>query len=175
MRVFLLLLILLWGSAALAQTAQVADVAGVNLRSGKAENYRIIKVLPPRAEVEVIEIDQDYAKVKVADGETGWVLRKLLDISEAKVEKSGSPAKSSKDKQHQAELEAVQKELVMARVELANLQREIGQMNNQHPQNSKAPRFFLLLSALIVFAGGVVTGILILKAYYRKRLHGLRI
>jgi len=174
MRVFLFFLILLWGGGALAQTALVADVAGVNLRSGKAENYRIIKVLPPRAEVEVIEIDQDYAKVKVADGETGWVLRKLLDISEVKEETAGSPAKSSKDKQHLAELEAAQKALVMARVELANLQREIGQMNYPHPQNN-APRFFLLLSALIVFAGGVVTGVLILKAYYRKRLHGLRI
>lgn len=175
MRVFLFFPILLWTGAALAQTAQVADVAGVNMRSGKAENYRIIRVLPPRAEVEVIEIDQGYAKVKAADGEAGWVLLKLLDISEAQEDKAVPPAKSPEVKQHQAELEAAQKELVEARVELANLQREIGQMNNQHPQNSKAPRFFLLLSALIVFAGGVVTGILILKAYYRKRLHGLRI
>ncbi len=175
MRVFLFLPILLWGGAALAQTALVADVAGVNLRSGKAENYRIIKVLPPRARVEVIEIDQGYAKVKDADGETGWVLRKLLDISKAKEEKADLPAKSPEDKQHQAELEAAQKELVTARVELANLQREIGQMNNQQPQDNKAPRFFLLLQALIAFTGGVVTGILILKAYYRKRLHGLRI
>jgi len=175
MRVFLFFPILLWGCAALAQTAQVADVAGVNLRSGKAENYRIIRVLPPRSEVEVIEIDQGYAKVKAADGETGWVLLKLLDISKTKEDKAVPPAKSPEVKQHQAELEAAQKELVEARVELANLQREIGQMNNQHPQNNKAPRFFLLLSALIAFAGGVVTGILILKAYYRKRLHGLRI
>ncbi len=175
MRVFLFFPILLWTGAALAQTAQVADVPGVNMRSGKAENYRIIRVLPPRAEVEVIEIDQGYAKVKATDGEAGWVLRKLLDISEAQEDKAVPPAKSPEVKQHQAELEAAQKELVEARVELANLQREIGQMNNQHPQNSKAPRFFLLLSALIVFAGGVVTGILILKAYYRKRLHGLRI
>ncbi|MHB0984436.1 MAG: SH3 domain-containing protein [Sulfuricella sp.] len=175
MRVFLFFPILLWTGAALAQTAQVADVAGVNMRSGKAENYRIIRVLPPRAEVEVIEIDQGYAKVKAADGEAGWVLLKLLDISEAQEDKAVPPAKSPEVKQHQAELEAAQKELVEARVELANLQREIGQVNNQHPQNSKAPRFFLLLSALIVFAGGVVTGILILKAYYRKRLHGLRI
>ena len=175
MRVFLFFPILLWTGAALAQTAQVADVPGVNMRSGKAENYRIIRVLPPRAEVEVIEIDQGYAKVKAADGEAGWVLLKLLDISEAQEDKAVPPAKSPEVKQHQAELEAAQKELVEARVELANLQREIGQVNNQHPQNSKAPRFFLLLSALIVFAGGVVTGILILKAYYRKRLHGLRI
>lgn len=163
MKLFLFLAVLLWGGVAAAQTATVADIANVNMRSGKAENYRIIRVLPPRAELEVIEVDQEYVKVKTADGETGWVLRKFLEIHKTEKEKTN---------QNQAALDAAQKELVAARVELASLQREMEQMS--HAQNTP-PVFTFLLVGLAAFAGGVLIGILILKAYYHKRLHGLRI
>jgi len=164
MKIFLFLTMLMWGGMATAQTALVTDTARVNMRSGKAENYRVIRVLPPKTEVQVIEIDQDYAKVKTTDGETGWVQLKLLAIRKTEPENAN---------QNQAALEAAQKELVTARVELANLQREVEQKHNQPGDN--APTSFLLLLALGTFAGGVVIGVLTLRAYYRKRLHGLRI
>ena len=164
MNIFLFLAMLMWGGMATAQTALVTDTARVNMRSGKAENYRVIRVLPPSTEVQVIEIDQDYAKVKTADGETGWVQLKLLAIR--KVEQENT-------KQNLAALEAAQKELVTARVELANLQREAEQKQNQ--PGTSAPTSFLLLLAFSSFAGGVVIGVLTLRAYYHKRLHGLRI
>jgi uncharacterized protein YgiM (DUF1202 family) len=164
MKIFLFLAVLMWGGMAAAQTALVTDAARVNMRSGKAENYRVIRVLPPSTEVQVIEIDQDYAKVKTADGETGWVQLKLLAIRKTDAENAA---------QNQAALEAAQKELVTARVELANLQREVEQKQSQ--PGSSAPTSFLLLLAFSAFAGGVVIGVLTLRAYYRKRLHGLRI
>lgn len=164
MKIFLFLTMLVWGGVATAQTALVTDTARVNMRSGKAENYRVIRVLPPSTEVKVLEIDQDYAKVKAADGETGWVLLKLLTIRKLEAEKAN---------QHQAALEAAQKELVTARVELANLQREVERKQNQ--PGGSSPTSFLLLLAFSAFAGGVVIGILALRAYYHKRLHGLRI
>jgi uncharacterized protein YgiM (DUF1202 family) len=164
MNIFLFLAMLMWGGMATAQTALVTDTARVNMRSGKAENYRVIRVLPPKTEVQVIEIDQDYAKVKTTDGETGWVQLKLLAIRKTEPENAN---------QNQAALEAAQKELVTARVELANLQREVEQKQNQ--PGPGAPTSFLLLLAFSAFAGGVVIGVLALRAYYRKRLHGLRI
>lgn len=164
MKIFLFLAMLMWVGVATAQTALVTDTARVNMRSGKAENYRVIRVLPPSIEVQVIEIDQDYAKVKTADGETGWVQLKLLTIRKTEAENTT---------QNQAALEAAQKELVTARVELANLQREVEQKQNQ--PGTTAPTSFLLLLAFSTFAGGVVIGVLALRAYYRKRLHGLRI
>ena len=164
MKIFLFLVMLIWGGMATAQTALVTDAARVNMRSGKAENYRVIRVLPPNTEVQVIEIDQDYAKVKAADGEEGWVLLKLLIIRKADTENVT---------QNQTALEAAQKELVTARVELANLQREVEQTHNQ--PGSSAPTSFLLLWAFGAFACGVVIGVMALRAYYHKRLHGLRI
>ena len=62
---------------------------------------------------------------------------------------------------------------VKSAVELANLQREVEQTHNQ-PEGG-APTSFLLLLAFGAFAGGVVIGVMALRAYYRKRLHGLRI
>jgi uncharacterized protein YgiM (DUF1202 family) len=164
MKILLFFVVLMWGGVAAAQTAQVADTANVNMRSGKAENYRIVKVLPPRSEVQVIEIDQDYAKVKAADGETGWVLSKYLDIHKAEVKNTS---------QNQDGLEAAQKELVTARVELANLQREMAQAQN--PPGEGAPFSSLLLWMLGAFVCGAAAGTLALRAYYHKRLHGLRI
>lgn len=164
MKIFLFLAMLMWSGMATAQTALVTDAARVNMRSGKAENYRVIRVLPPSTEVQVMEIDQDYAKVKAADGETGWVLLKLLTLRKTDAENTI---------QSQVALETVQKELVTARVELANLQREVEQKQSQ-PGNS-APTSFLLLLTFSTFAGGVVIGVLALRAYYHKRLHGLRI
>jgi uncharacterized protein YgiM (DUF1202 family) len=160
MRILIFLTMLLWGGMATAQTAQVTDTANVNMRSGKAENYRIIRVLPPGMEVQVIEVDQDYAKVKVAGGETGWVLRKFLDIRKA-------------ENSSRAELEAAQQELVTARVELANLQREMEKPHNQ-PEGGASTSILLLL-AFGAFACGAVIGAMALRAYYHKRLHGLRI
>lgn len=166
MRVFLFLIMLLWGVEVPAETAQVTDTAHVNMRSGKAENYRVIRVLPPRTEVEVIEVDHDYAKVKMPEGETGWVLYKLLNPHESETEKAG---------RHQVALETSQQELVAARVEMANLQRELEKAQRQGPGESGKPLPFLLLLAFSAFASGMVIGALALKAYYRKRLHGLRI
>jgi uncharacterized protein YgiM (DUF1202 family) len=164
MKIFLFLAALMWGGVATAQTALVTDTARVNMRSGKAENYRVIRVLPPSTEVQVIETDQGYAKVKTADGETGWVQLKLLTILKTDAENAA---------QNQAALEAAQKELVTARVELANLQREVERTHNQ--PGGSAPTSLLLLLAFGAFACGVVIGVLALRAYYRKRLHGLRI
>ena len=164
MKIFLFFVALMWGGMAAAQTALVTDAARVNMRSGKAENYRVIKVLPPGTEVQVIEADQDYAKIKAADGETGWVLLKLLTIRKTNAENAT---------QNQAALEAAQKELVTARVELANLQREAEQKHSQ--PGGSAPASFLLLLAFSAFACGVAVGVMALKAYYQKRLHGLRI
>lgn len=166
MKVFLLITALLWGGTAMAQTAQVVEASGVNMRSGKAENYRIIKVLPPKSEVRVLEAGQDYTKVKTSEGETGWVLSKLLIIQKATEEKAD---------QNQADLEAMQKNLVAARVEVADLHRELERVNRADPGNAPKPFSLILLVALIAFAGGIAAGILILKAYYQKRLHGLRI
>jgi hypothetical protein len=78
MKIFVSMLMLLWCAAGYAETASVIDNARANLRTGKGENYRFLRVLPPKTEVEIIETSDDYTKVKTAEGQTGWVKSSLL-------------------------------------------------------------------------------------------------
>ncbi|MDD5329396.1 MAG: SH3 domain-containing protein [Sulfuricella sp.] len=165
MRIFLFLSMLFWAVAALAQTALVTDAARVNMRSGKGENYRLITTLPPHTEVEVVEIEQDHAKIKTADGQTGWVPLMSLNIR---------PAEADAAARDLAALETAQHELATARADLAKLQRETVMDADRRTTDETRPLYllFLLFGA---FGGGMAIGSLLLEAYYRKRLHGLRI
>jgi uncharacterized protein YgiM (DUF1202 family) len=163
MRVLLVVFMLLGSGAVWAQGASVADNVHANLRTGKAENYRILRVLPPKTPVEILTADQDYAKVKTADGQVGWLLLKLLDV-----EPADQPASTGQD------LEAVQHQLRQAHDELARVQDELEQARNR-PQPDPIPLAVLLATAFGALAAGVGLGMLILQAYYRRRLHGLRI
>ena len=168
MKIFLFLIaMLIWGGMATAQTALVTDTARVNMRSGKAENYRMIKVLPPSIEVQG---DRDRSGLRESQNR-----RRRDRLGAAQAPDYPQDRDGKCHDQNQTELEAAQKELVTARVELANLQREAGEGNRADPVKAPKPSSFILLVALGAFASGVTIGILILRAYYQKRLHGLRI
>jgi SH3 domain protein len=167
MRAFAFLVMLVWGGAGYAQTALVADGARVNLRSGKGENYRIIKVLPAKAEVEIVAMEQGYAKVKTAEGQTGWVLQRLLEVQEAGPEEPAADKASSPGTAEAAQQTAIQ----VLQNQLAASQAQL------KLEQQRLERFSFLLPAIAIgcLLLGVGLGITILGAYYRRRLHGLRI
>lgn len=76
--------------------------------------------------------------------------------------------------QSQDVLEAAQNELAKVKTEMANLQRELEKKQQEDPGPAGSLQF-LLLVALGVFAAGMLTGALILRSHYHKRLNGLRI
>ena len=162
MRLFTAIFLLLGSAAAFAQTTGVTDDVRANLRSGRAEYYRIIKVLPPQTQVEVLTTEGDYTRVKTAEGQEGWMLSKLLTVQEAAAEQAGTQT-----------LEDAQSELHSAQAELAKVQGELEQERSR--TGSRPPLFTLIWVGLGALAAGIVLGVLILQAYYRKRLHGLRI
>lgn len=80
MRIFLFALLLGWALPGIAQNATVAEGTHVNLRAGKTDNYRILRILSPGTLVEIVEITQDMAKVKTKEGDTGWMPARLLIV-----------------------------------------------------------------------------------------------
>lgn len=81
-----LLLTLAIAAAAHAETRYVSDQLIITLRSGKGNNYNIIKSLKTDTPVEVLEEDKEYALVRTRDGQQGYVLKHYLTRDTPKTE-----------------------------------------------------------------------------------------
>jgi len=165
MRHFILCALLFWNGLAAADSATVSDSVRANLRSGKTESHRIIRILPPQTQVEMLLVDQEHAKVRTADGEVGWLPLRLLNVQEPSAE-SNLPAAPEMDV-----LTATQQELQAAHNRLSMLQGELDQERND--ARTKAIMATLVGSVALLF--GIILGIFLHEIYYRKRLNGLRI
>ncbi len=80
----LLLFATLLAASAAAETRYVSDQLIITLRSGKGNEYKIIKSLQTDTPVEVLEEDSTYARVRAPGGEEGYVLKQYLTISTPK-------------------------------------------------------------------------------------------
>ncbi|MGD9788285.1 MAG: TIGR04211 family SH3 domain-containing protein [Sulfuricellaceae bacterium] len=144
----------------------VVDNVRANLRSGKSENYRVIGVLTPSSQVEVLQVDGEYAQVKTDEGLTGWVAARLL-----KMQPEAAPAKAAKADACETELGVVKQQLEDAEAQLAQAQAE--QQNQTKPASDIQTKD--AWTALGALALGIIIGMLLRERHYRKRLQGLRI
>jgi len=168
MNIFIVALMMSWAGMVAAESASVVDNVRANLRSGKGENYRSLRILPAKTEVEVLESDDDYSKIKTADGQTGWVKSSLLNsVQQAAAAEAASQAAPAFD------LVAAQKEILAAREQLAKMQGELEQERSRTKGEPLLTTLYLV--ALAAFVAGMMIGALLLRTYYLRRLHGLRI
>lgn len=163
MRVLLLIWLLMWALPSLADTATIAEGTRVNLRSGRAETYRIIKSLEPGTKVEIVNDDNGYVHVKTAAGDVGWLPTRMLKIETNTVHASAPGTNPAPDPE--PKIESLQAELTQMSAELV-----------QSQSRQKGPATWVVVS---IGLGGLVFGILLgmggLQAYYQRRLKGLRI
>ena len=155
MRVFVISLMLFWATTCVADMATVVEGTRVNLRSGRAETYRVIKSLEPGTQVEILHDENGYVHVKTEAGDVGWLPMRMLKIIPA------PPPRGAPD----PKVAQLQAELDKARAELA-----------QNPETQTRASPLLLLG--LGFGGicfGVLLGVGGLQVYYQKRLKGLRI
>lgn len=155
MRIFSFIALLALSLQSSADTATVVDGTRVNLRSGKADTYRVIKSLEPGTKVEILRDENGYVRVKIASGETGWLPERMLKYDP----RAADPSEPN------PQLTALQAELSQARTDLDKSKR-------QQVGHSNAMVASAALGGLIL---GVLLGMLGLQAYYQKRLKGLRI
>jgi len=113
----LALMLLFWAGSALAQTFYVTDKVLVGVYEKPDTGSKIIKPLQSGTPIEIIKRNKDFAKVRSADGTTGWIENSylidykpsqlvVLELTDQK-KQFGEQLSLAK-----AELEATQKQLV---------------------------------------------------------------
>lgn len=113
---FLILALFLGAARAGAQPMYVGDLMKINMRSGRGTDYRIIALLKTGQKVQVLEKDNDWAKVEIPGGKQGWVLSRLLT--------STKPCREV--------LSATEKELAKVRIRNAALEQEATGLRTQN-------------------------------------------
>lgn len=152
-----IVLALLCGGAG-AESSQVTDI--VRLRAGSGEGFRTLQTLPKNTTLEVLETGPEYSQVKTAEGKIGWVKSTFL--------KSAAPENAAPVQSTPVECEALYPDIQPLRDQLARLQQEHDQARNA----TLTERLYFILAGIVL---GALAGMAVLRAYYLKRLRGLRI
>lgn len=76
--VFMSFFLILSYNAALAETMYVSDVLKLSVRDGKGTAGKIIAVVQSGQTVEVLQPEDEWALVRLDDGQEGWVLNRYL-------------------------------------------------------------------------------------------------
>jgi SH3 domain protein len=73
---------LVFSHTARAETKYVVEHIQVNARTGSSVEHNIVSMLESGQKVQLLEVDKDWSRVKLADGKEGWILSRFLTSSE---------------------------------------------------------------------------------------------
>lgn len=131
----ILIAVLAWSHASLAETRYITDEFKVTMRKGESATHRIIKMLGSGTAVELLDTNKKtgYAKVRTEDGKQGFVLSHQLitePVAREKLTKLTARLQEleSKPGELSAKLSALQQEhttLQTAHAELQKIKNEI--------------------------------------------------
>jgi len=85
--IFIGLCVVLLCSSAQAETMYVTDNIKITLRTGPGIDHKIIAMIKPGLELEVIQSANDWSQVRLASGTEGWILSRFItDIRPSRLE-----------------------------------------------------------------------------------------
>lgn len=76
--VFIGVLLMLFSTAVQAETMYVSDLAEITLRTGQGVDHKIIAMIKSGQEVEVLEPDDQWTRIRLPSGKEGWVVSRFL-------------------------------------------------------------------------------------------------
>lgn len=136
MKIVLTALLLLFTTAAVAESRYVDDNLIITMRTGKANTFQILKTIPSGTLLELLQVDGDYSYVRTPDGTEGWVLSRFLTKTPiakmrlARAEKQLENLKEEK-KQLQQQLAALEAQKNTLDKEHTDLGNEAEQLQNE--------------------------------------------
>ncbi len=80
MKKLLIFVLMFVSTAVLAETGYITDKLKITLRSGESTTHKVIRMLPSGTPVTVLSRNSktNYAKVRLSDGSTGYVLNRMV-------------------------------------------------------------------------------------------------
>jgi SH3 domain protein len=100
--------VLFSGTPVLAKTRYVKPSSEVIVRRGQGIDYKIIAMIKDGVSVESLEEGDSYAKVRLANGKEGWMLKRFLSDEPPLTEVVAS-LRTENEEMKQREIEVVQK------------------------------------------------------------------
>jgi SH3 domain protein len=100
--------ILFSGTPVLAKTSYVKPSSEVVVRKGQGIKYKIVAVVKDGVSVEFLEEGDSYAKVRLANGKEGWMLKRFLS-DEPPLKQVVASLRTEKEKMKRKEIEVGQK------------------------------------------------------------------
>ena len=76
--IFIGLWVVLLCSSAQAETMYISDNIKITLRTGPGTDHKILAMIKPGVEVEMIQPDDDWSLVRLSNGTEGWVLNRFI-------------------------------------------------------------------------------------------------
>ncbi len=92
----------------LAKTSYVKPSSEVVIRRGQGIKYKIVAVVKDGVSVEFLEEGDSYAKVRLANGKEGWMLKRFLS-DKPPLEQVVTSLRTEKEKMKQKEIKILQK------------------------------------------------------------------
>ena len=181
--------------SAAAQTAYVTDELRLGLHRAEDTSDRAFKVLVSGQEVEILERNSLYARVRTTDGLEGWVKANYLisdKPAKLRVSEMDSTVKESLERLQAAEQELakstrrvreLEKEMSSAQNSATETVQSVAQFQAENEQlrsqlklyRQSVPLLWALGAGLVFLIVGFVTGLWWLDYRIRKRHGGFRI
>lgn len=76
--IFISICMMLFCSTVQAETMYVSDDIKITLRTGPGIDHKILAMIKPGQEVEVLQPDDEWTRVQIPNGMEGWVLTRFL-------------------------------------------------------------------------------------------------
>jgi len=76
--IFIGVWLVLFSAAVQAETIYVSDLAEIAIRSGQGVDHKIIAMTKSGQQVEVLETNDQWTKIRLPDGKEGWVNNRFL-------------------------------------------------------------------------------------------------
>lgn len=154
--VLIFALLILFSSMATAKTQYVSDELVINMRSGKDNSYKIIKIIKSGTPLTVLKTSSGYTQVKTPEGVVGWVLSRFLidtpvaktllakaqqDLAEMKEKFDAISSENDKVKNERDSLNSSEKNLLQNKeklnIELAKLRKIAARPMQLEAENDK--------------------------------------